>query len=260
MSKGSPCKSVLLVEDDAATRDALTVFLEGQGYTVRTAANGQEALIHLRQNPPPSVILLDLKMPVTDAHEFRRAQKQDPALSCIPVVVLSATSEFADRDDLLGDVGHVPKPVDADVLLAALQRFTTSAKPEILVVEDDKGVLQMLDMALRHYGFAVRLASSGHEAVEVYQRHRETITLVLMDVQMPDFDGPATLAVLNRINPAVRCCFMSGHTGKYTEKELLSMGAAHVLMKPFPSLSLLTRLLWDMAGEGRRAGQATTAS
>jgi CheY-like chemotaxis protein len=187
-----------------------------------------------------------------DGSEFRRAQKQDPALSHIPVVALSAEGKVVQRDDLLGDVGYVPKPVDADVLLAALQRFTASPKPEILVVEDEKAVLQMLDTALRHYGFAVGQAASGREAIELYQRHHETLALVLMDVQMPDLDGPGTLAALKRINPLIRCCFMSGHTGQYSEKELLGMGAAHVLMKPFPSLNLLTRLLWDIAIEARR--------
>jgi hypothetical protein len=74
-------------------------------------------------------------------------------------------------------------------------------------------------------------------------------------------------AAVQTINPEVQCCFMSGHTGKYSGEELLDMGAAHVLPKPFVSLSLLIRMLWDMvdarplqeplpstAGEGGRDG------
>ena len=57
-------KSILVVEDDAATRDAVALVLEDEGYSVTGVANGQEALHHLRQTPPPNLILLDLMMPV----------------------------------------------------------------------------------------------------------------------------------------------------------------------------------------------------
>jgi CheY-like chemotaxis protein len=106
----------------------------------------------------------------------------------------------------------------------------------------------MLDLALMHYGFCVKLAASGAEAVELYREHHQSIAVVLLDVQLSGMDGPATLAAIQTINPAVQCCFMSGHTGKYSAMDLLAMGAAHVLPKPFVSLSLLSRLLGEMAG------------
>jgi CheY-like chemotaxis protein len=244
--RGSNGKKLLIVEDDEATREAFTLFLEGEAYIVAIAKNGQEALDYLRGNPPPDLVLLNLMTPVMDGYEFRRAQRNDPTLASIPVIVLSAVCEAAAQADLFGDVGFVQKPVDADVLLAAIHRFTATDKPEILVVEDEAAVLDMLDVALRHYGFAVRLAASGQAAVELYRQHHESIALALLDVQMPGLDGPSTLAALKRLNPGLRCCFMSGHTGKYGVEELLDMGAAHVFMKPFVSLSLVTRLLWDM--------------
>jgi CheY-like chemotaxis protein len=114
---------------------------------------------------------------------------------------------------------------------------------EILVVEDDKGVRDMLIHALPQYGFFVRSAASGQEAIEVFQRHHDTIKIVLMDVQMAELDGPQTLAALKAIDPDVRCCFMSGHTGKYTNEDLLEMGVTCVLAKPFGSLHELVKIL-----------------
>lgn len=239
-------KNILVIEDDGATRDALALFLRGEGYTVAVVKNGQEGLDHLRHTPPPDLILLDLLMPTMDGYTFREEQQRDPALACIPVVVLSAAGVVAAQGDLLGDVGYLQKPVDADLLLSAIHRFTVPAKPVVLIVEDEEAVAIMLDVALRHYGFAVRLALTGKEAVELYRQHYGNIALTLSDVQMPDMDGPATIAALKKINPNLAFCFMSGSTGKYSTKELLEMGAAHVLMKPFVSLSLFTRLLWDM--------------
>jgi CheY-like chemotaxis protein len=86
-------KKLLVVVDDEATRMAVTLFLEGQGYAVAAAENGQEGLDHLCQNTPPSVILLDLMMPVMDGYEFKRAQRKDPTLASIPVVADSCSAE-----------------------------------------------------------------------------------------------------------------------------------------------------------------------
>ena len=131
---------------------------------------------------------------------------------------------------------------------AAIRQASNHEKPNILVVEDEKAVGTMLDVVLQEYGFDVRVAATGLEALEIYREHQQSIALVLLDVQMPDMDGPATLAAIQTINPNVRSCFMSGHPGKYSTEELLDMGAAHVIAKPFVSLKLLARLLRDIIG------------
>ena len=55
----------------------------------------------------------------------------------------------------------------------------------------------------------------------------------MLDVLMPGLDGPRTLAALQELNPQIRCCFMSGDLGSYTEDRLQSLGAVAVLQKPF---------------------------
>ena len=241
-------KKILVVDDDTATRDALALFLEGEGHNVAVAKNGKEALDYLQHNSPPDLILLDLTMPVLGTFEFRQNQMLAPSLASIPEIVLSAATDLPESADLLGDVGFVPKPLDGDVLLAAIHRFTVKQRPVVLVIEDESEIRKLLDLALRHYGFAVRLAATGDEAVEIYREYYDQIALILLDVQMPGMDGPTTLSAFQKINPTAKCCFMSGHTGKYSSKALLDMGAAHVTMKPFTSIRLLTRLLWDMIG------------
>ena len=243
----SHAKTILLVEDELAIRRGLTSLLEGKGYVVSSAGNGREALAYLRSHPPPNVILLDLQMPVMDGWQFREQQLQDLALADIAVVVLSGIADAASRADVLGDVGYLQKPFDANELAAAVERFATVPKPQILMVEDDSEVLKMLGVALRHYGFAVHLAGGGKQAVEIYEQRCGAIDVVLLDVQMPDMDGPETLAALQQLDPTVRCCFMSGNVGKYAGVDLLAMGAAHVFDKPFFSLTDLACTLWQVA-------------
>ncbi|NUR56520.1 MAG: response regulator [Acidobacteria bacterium] len=81
--------SVLVVEDDPDARELLRTALAAEGYEVRTAANGADALASLRQERP-CIILLDLMMPVMDGWAFRREQVNDPDLSSIPVLCITA--------------------------------------------------------------------------------------------------------------------------------------------------------------------------
>src|SRR4051812_47882478 len=105
--------------------------------------------------------------------EFRQHQLRDPALAPIPVVVVSAVSDAGVQD--LGEVGYLRKPVEYGDLSAVLRRVLSPRSSEVLVVDDEPGVRKLLDVALRHRGFFVRLASGGPEAVEVYRRHGGTV-------------------------------------------------------------------------------------
>jgi CheY-like chemotaxis protein len=106
-------------------------------------------------------------------------------------------------------------------------------RPGVLVVDDDPLVLNLLDMALRLQGFDVYLATGGREAIRRYQEHSAFINVALVDVRMAGLDGPATVDELRRLNPNLPCCFMSGHTGEYSDGDLQARGASYFFDKPF---------------------------
>lgn len=115
---------ILVVDDDEAIREALAEVLEDEGYQVRSAANGREALRLLRSAAAaPAVILLDLMMPVMSGWDFREAQRQDAALASIPVVVLSADRDVAAKAASVQAQGYLPKPVSLDTLLDTVSRY-----------------------------------------------------------------------------------------------------------------------------------------
>jgi CheY-like chemotaxis protein len=112
----------MVVEDDFAIRETLRELLEDEGYRVLWASNGQEALA-LLEHRSPRLILLDLMMPVMDGREFRLAQRSDPALARIPVVVISADHALEQKVAGLAVDGWLAKPFELDALLATLQRY-----------------------------------------------------------------------------------------------------------------------------------------
>lgn len=115
-------KRVLLVEDDRDVREALAQVLEFEGYEVASAANGLEAIEQLRRDLAPSIILLDLMMPVMDGRQFRSIQMQDPTIASIPVIVISADGQVEQKVAGLGIAGYLRKPIEVEDLLALIAR------------------------------------------------------------------------------------------------------------------------------------------
>jgi two-component system, OmpR family, response regulator len=105
-------------------------------------------------------------------------------------------------------------------------------RPAVLVVDDNPAVGETLGAWLRAHGLGVWLAAGGPEAVELFRVCGE-VDLVLMEVYMPGWDGPRTLAALRRLNPRLPCCFMSGHAGHYPPRALRELGGAGLFRKPF---------------------------
>jgi CheY-like chemotaxis protein len=80
---------VLVVDDDADTRDTLRDFLEDEGYTVLTAASGEQALQCL-EHTRPDVMLLDMMMPMTSGNSLYEQLQKKPALASIQIVAVTA--------------------------------------------------------------------------------------------------------------------------------------------------------------------------
>lgn len=86
-------RTLLVVEDDADCRAALSEALSGRGYRLQFASDGHEALSLLGSGPPlPDAILLDLAMPNMSGWQFRDLQKRRPELAEIPVLVMTASN------------------------------------------------------------------------------------------------------------------------------------------------------------------------
>jgi len=139
----------------------------------------------------------------------------------------------------------VDKNKDAP-LLPGLNRNAASTRPVILVVEDDADVRKMLEIALLSFDFLVHPAATCTEAQETLRR--EKCDVILMDIQMSGTDGLETWTILKSIDPAVRCCFISGYAGKYTYEDMVGAGADGFLQKPF-QLEELCKLILDSIGK-----------
>ena len=112
MSQG---KTVLVVDDDPAIRELLSMALEGDGYRVVCARNGRDALAKVRRDPPDA-ILLDIMMPTMDGWCFLKEHRTLSAECRAPVLVMTAVGGSCMARQL-GARDFLAKPFDLDILL-----------------------------------------------------------------------------------------------------------------------------------------------
>ncbi len=116
-------QKILVVDDDEQSRELMEAMLTPHGYDVVTAENG-EIGVTLATRDKPSLILLDILMPVIDGYVALSMMKKDPAISGIPVIMVTAlgydlNKKLADR---LGAAGYITKPVSLSALLKEVGR------------------------------------------------------------------------------------------------------------------------------------------
>lgn len=160
---------ILLVEDDEATRYAITRILANAGFRVSVAATGEQAMA-LARSARPDLVLLDVQLPDTTGFDVCRDLKGDPATAAFPVVFLSARR--ADADDLVrglqgGADLYLTHPVEPHVLVAALdallrvrlaearlRRFVGASMIGVAELSEDGTFLEGNDEFLRIVGFS----------------------------------------------------------------------------------------------------------
>ena len=117
-------KTLLAVDDEPTNLELIQMAVEESGLDVEliTAANGLEAIERARQIRP-SLVLMDLKMPVLDGWTATRRLKSDPTTASIPVIALSAQAMDGDRERALsaGCDDYMSKPLDMSAFLAMLR-------------------------------------------------------------------------------------------------------------------------------------------
>ena len=111
---------VLLVDDNQDKRQLLTVALEAAGYSVHTAADGEEGLSAV-EALTPDLIITDVNMPRMDGYEMARRVRANPATRFIPIIIQTsarAAAEDARRGAEVGALGYITDPTDLGLLLA----------------------------------------------------------------------------------------------------------------------------------------------
>jgi len=145
-----------------------------------------------------------------------------------------------------GMIFHLYLPATERANVEAFQSRDSSqisgGHERILLVEDEEALLNWLKMVLEEKGYQVFSARDGQEAVEVYNRHKDEIDLVILDLGLPKMPGPEAFRRMKHDQPNVNVIVASGYLDPEVQRRLLKEGAKKIIQKPYLPNEILKRI------------------
>jgi CheY-like chemotaxis protein len=132
--------------------------------------------------------------------------------------------------------------------VAVLQHGTGT----ILVVDDEAQIVKVCSRLLQKFGYEVLTAPGGKQAIELVRRFGTKISLVLLDMTMPEMSGRQTYETLQKIMPGIKVLLSSGRSIEGQAQELLDSGCDGFIQKPFDAVALSAKVQEIL----KRAGDA----
>ncbi|MDH3876693.1 MAG: response regulator [Desulfobacterales bacterium] len=277
---------VLVVDDNATSRDILQEMLESFSFEVSVAASGAEGITELEsaeENKPFELVVMDWKMPGMDGIEASKRIKNHTGLSKIPSIVMVTAygrEEVMQQAEEVGLEGFHLKPVNPSMLFDTIMQAFGETVPEtsrvaqrqeqeaetlkqiqgaqLLLVEDNEINQQVAKEILEGAGLNVTLANNGQEAVNAVKENE--YDAVLMDVQMPVMDGYTATKTIRKWEGGMRnkgkaqipIIAMTAHAMAGDEDKSLQAGMNGHVTKPIdPDQLFATLQKWIKPSEKR---------
>ncbi len=156
-------KTILVVDDEAPLRKLLREQLEAEGYIVREAKDGWDALTQVRKQSP-DLIILDVIMPQISGFDVAAILKNDPETLGIPLIILSIAGE-EEKGSRLGADKYLTKPIDIEALLKEINLLISegTSNKKVIVVDENVSTVKMLANVLKAKGYSVVEAFNNDE-------------------------------------------------------------------------------------------------
>jgi adenylate cyclase len=250
-----PGELVLVIEDNERNSRLVRDVLEHAGMRVCVAATGAEGLERARVDAP-DLVLLDVGLPDTDGVAVLGELRADARTSRVPIVAVTAYAMSGDKERLLraGFDGYIAKPIEVATFASEVASYLHTEVPPapaptptdpshvtVLVVDDTPANARLLEEMLTARSYRVVVAANGAEALRAVSLHRPQ--LVLLDVQLPDFDGFEVCRRL-RSDPRTATLPIVMVTASVGQERVraLEVGADDFLTKPFDQAELVARI------------------
>jgi len=231
-------RRILIVDDSAVFRASMKKILASMNAEIILAEDGQEGL-DLALQEKFDIVVSDIDMPKINGIELCRSLKQTPSTQGIPVVMVSTFDSDSDVDKgfQAGASAYLSKYEIQSRLFETVESVLSKSKFKgdrlVMVVDDSKVVLRIVEKGLAEAGFRVITAENGKKALDLLDTIQPD--LILSDIEMPDINGFDFCQAVHT-NPdlsSMPIIAMSSKTDRGYMKRMLQNGASAYLCKPF---------------------------
>ena len=247
------CKKILIVDDDRDLLQGMNIWLKSQGYKVVFAVDATSA-ITMAQSEKPDLIILDISLPAGGGYHVMKSLKSALPLAYIPIIVITAGDASINRERALtgGAEAFFQKPFDNNDLLSAIKKALDrepsdkesddSNGKNILIIDDDKELLQGLQVRLRSHGYNVHSAMDGISSIGLALKIKPD--LIIIDISLPGGDGYQTMARLRSLMPLAHIpifVITAGNASVHRERAFKA-GAEAFFQKPIDNVEFLAKI------------------
>jgi len=202
---------ILVVDDEPGMRKSLADILLDEGYEVKLAEDGLEA-VELCSREKFDVVIMDVRMPgLNGVDAFRRIRTHSTGTR---VILMSAFGvedlKYQALDE--GAIAFLEKPLDLDALVDLIEN---AAEPAVLVVEPEEALQSELHDSLKNHGYRVTTAASAHDALELLEQIR--FDIILIDVELPTMSGLDLYLAIKNLTPAALAIMISAAEEEFLE-------------------------------------------
>lgn len=249
---------ILVVDDSATIRQIIRKELEGGGYQVIVAADGMQALAKAAAHAPLDLITLDIEMPKMNGFTtFSQLQDEHYAKFIkarndfkIPAIFVTANDTIKDRQKgfYLGAADFITKPFAKGEIIGAVNKILKYKirlqGMTVLVAEDSAIARKLIVSCLEQEGISVIEAKDGKKAFELFTNKRNTIDLILTDLEMPEMNGIGLCRKIRRELKIddIPIIFLTAVADHDRLLEVFKTGATDYIVKPFVKEELLARI------------------
>jgi DNA-binding response OmpR family regulator len=250
-------RSVLMIGEQMAERQAISAALQAAGYAVMYAENGPQGIDTARAEHP-DLVVLDLDLPLPGAQQVAQVLSEDPETKTIPMIYAVGRTpppaELPPHVELL-QPGAAPATLPAlAAQRIAAARSRARPEPALLIVDDDADIQRILTLRLQQDGYRVARAFTGAEALSATQK--QPFDLIILDLLLPDIDGFAVLAGLRARSATAMTpiLLLSARDSPEQKVRGLQLGADDYITKPFSPAELQARIRASLRRHERTAG------
>jgi len=233
---------ILLVQSDQFVSSKMTALLKNNNFECQSIPSVDKAISIIKDGSFFDLIIVDANLPSLPGTELIKFVKQKQKFQTIPIIVTS--SSFKSNDIVkyieLGACEIISIPFDDKTLITKIDKALKSGRKTVLIVDDDKDILDILKFTLELEGYKVFTEETAESGMEIINEN--IIHAVVSDILLPGMTGIDFMTLIKKEYNRIPVILITGHGGKFTPEKAIACGADGYFQKPFKNMELLRNL------------------
>lgn len=234
--------TILILDNDQRSINKICTLLEDTEYKTKIATNFEDAVKYLYSDLSIALILIEIDLPDQAGYKLLKFLKSNLRFSEIPAII---NSKNADNKTVIKCIEHgakeyMIKPINEDSFIGKIKHVLDMGKGKVLVVCNDKVVLNIFIRTLTRESYKVFSCQSAEEAVEFLKEQKTDY--IISELELPEMSGLDLLVILKDKYPQIPVIIAMENNSSLSEDDIIASGADSYIKKPYNNTELIHKI------------------